>query len=239
VGSIYIAGEAGGAMLQILIADRLGRIRFMQLACVIVTIGCAIQTASVNLGMFLAGRVISGVAVGSVLALPAQNKLYHVLTTTIRALSGTVPIYLAEISAPQIRGFIGGLSGVGLSMGTMLSSWVGFACGYAPYGAAQWRVPLALQLPWGIIMFVGLATFMPNSPRQLVQKGKIDEARAEFCRIRADLYSHEVQEEFGFMRAQIEYEQNREILTIWDIYKLYRHRVLVYVVAGLLVVTRY
>jgi predicted MFS family arabinose efflux permease len=52
--------------MQILIADKLGRIRFMQLACIIVTIGCAIQTASVNLGMFLAGRVISGVAVGSV-----------------------------------------------------------------------------------------------------------------------------------------------------------------------------
>lgn len=69
VGSIYIAGEAGGALLQILIADKLGRIRFMQLACIIVTIGCAIQTGSVNLGMFLAGRVISGIAVGSVFAL--------------------------------------------------------------------------------------------------------------------------------------------------------------------------
>lgn len=54
-------------MLQILIADKLGRIRFMQLACIIVTIGCAIQTASVNLGMFLAGRIISGIAVGCVL----------------------------------------------------------------------------------------------------------------------------------------------------------------------------
>ncbi len=52
--------------MQILIADRLGRIRFMQLACVIVTIGATIQTASVNLGMFLAGRVISGIAVGFV-----------------------------------------------------------------------------------------------------------------------------------------------------------------------------
>ncbi|KAH8817040.1 hypothetical protein F5884DRAFT_242451 [Xylogone sp. PMI_703] len=207
VGSIYIAGEAVGAAMQILIADKLGRIRFMQLACIIVTIGCIIQTASVNLGMFLAGRVLSGTAVG--------------------ALSGTVPIYLAEISAPQIRGLIGGLSGVGLSMGTMASSWVGFACGFAPYGALQWRLPLALQVPWGIILFIGLATFMPNSPRQLIQKGKVEEARAEFGRIRADLHSHEVQQEFEFMKAQIEYEQNRDILSIWQIYRLYRHRVLV------------
>jgi predicted MFS family arabinose efflux permease len=67
VGSIYIAGEAVGALMQILIADKLGRIRFMQLAAIIVTIGATIQTASQNLGMFLAGRIISGIAVGSVL----------------------------------------------------------------------------------------------------------------------------------------------------------------------------
>lgn len=62
-------------MMQILIADKLGRIRFMQLACIIVTIGCTIQTASVNLGMFLTGRVISGVAVGSVLK-PTDSRDY-------------------------------------------------------------------------------------------------------------------------------------------------------------------
>jgi hypothetical protein len=47
----YIAGEAGGALTQTVIGDKLGRIRFMQLACVIVTIGVVIQTASVNMGM--------------------------------------------------------------------------------------------------------------------------------------------------------------------------------------------
>lgn len=36
----------------------------MQLACVIVTIGTVIQTASINVGMFLGGRVIAGIAVG-------------------------------------------------------------------------------------------------------------------------------------------------------------------------------
>ena len=61
---MYIAGEAGGALLQTAIGDSLGRIRFMQLMCVIVTIGTTIQTASVNIGMFLAGRVLAGFAVG-------------------------------------------------------------------------------------------------------------------------------------------------------------------------------
>lgn len=64
VPSVYIAGEAIGALTQLLIGDRLGRIRFMQLMCVVVTIGCTIQTAAVNIGMFLAGRVLAGYAVG-------------------------------------------------------------------------------------------------------------------------------------------------------------------------------
>lgn len=141
----------------------------------------------------------------------------------------TVPIYLSEISAPHQRGLIGGISGCGISFGTMMSNWVGFACSYAPYGATQWRLPLGIQVPWGVIMFVGLATFMPNSPRQLLRNGKVEEARAEFLRIRRDLGSHEVQAEFAMMHAQIEYEMEREIKTYREIFKLFRHRALAYV----------
>ena len=64
VVAVYIAGEAGGALTQTVIGDKLGRIRYMQLNCIIVTIGTMIQTASVNIGMFLGGRVIAGFAVG-------------------------------------------------------------------------------------------------------------------------------------------------------------------------------
>ena len=36
----------------------------MELLCAIVTIGTIIQTAAVNIGMFLAGRAFAGYAVG-------------------------------------------------------------------------------------------------------------------------------------------------------------------------------
>ena len=36
----------------------------MGMMCIVVTIGTVIQTASVNIGMFLAGRVLAGYAVG-------------------------------------------------------------------------------------------------------------------------------------------------------------------------------
>ena len=64
VVSVYIAGEALGALTQTAIGDKLGRIRFMQLMCIIVTVGTTIQTASQSIGMFLAGRVLAGYAVG-------------------------------------------------------------------------------------------------------------------------------------------------------------------------------
>lgn len=141
----------------------------------------------------------------------------------------TVPIYLSEISDPRFRGLIGGISGCGISFGTMMSNWVGYACSYAPYGPVQWRLPLGIQIPWGVIMFLGLASFMPNSPRQLIRAGKIDLARSEFARIRRGMQSQEVQEEFVLMQAQIEYEMEREITSYREIFRLFRSRVLVYV----------
>ncbi|KAK3652113.1 hypothetical protein LTR56_005244 [Elasticomyces elasticus] len=216
VVAVYIAGEAGGAILQTIVGDKLGRIRFMQMMCIIVTIGTVVQTASVNFTMFLVGRALAGFAVGG--------------------LVGTVPIYLSEISAPHQRGLIGGISGCGISFGTMASNWVGMACGYAPVGAIQWRLPLGIQIPWGpypmsittcIILFIGLATFMPDSPRQLIRKGHVDRARIEYIKIRRDLHSTEAQEEFALMHGQIEYEMEREIKSYKEIFRLFRRRAMV------------
>lgn len=108
-----------------------------------------------------------------------------------------------------------------------MSNWVGFACAYAPNGATQWRLPLGIQIPWGIVLFIGLATFMPKSPRQLIRSGKVDKARSEYIRIRRDLQSHEVHEEFALMHRQIEYEMQREITSYKEIFRLFRHRGLV------------
>jgi hypothetical protein len=70
---------------------------------------------------------------------------------------------------------------------------------------------------------------MPNSPRQLVQRGKIEEALQTFTRIRSDLHDQGVQEEFALMKAQIEFEQERRVPSYMEIFKLYRHRASVYV----------
>ena len=111
--------------------------------------------------------------------------------------------------------------------GTMMSNWVGFACSYISYGQSQWRFPLGLQIPWGIVMFIGLCTFMPSSPRQLIRQGKISDARKAFVQTRRDLNSHDSNIEFAQMRKQIEFEMEREITSLKEVWRLYRHRALV------------
>jgi MFS family permease len=178
----------------------------MQLLSVVVTIGVIIQTAAVNIGMFIAGRAIAGLSVGGMYA--------------------TVPIYLSEVAPPNHRGMIAGLAGLGISCGSMIANWIGFSCGYAPYGQVQWRLPLGLQMPWGVVLFIGLATFMPNSPRSLIRHGRVDAAREAFQKIRTDLQSDEAQHEFALMKAQIEFEREREITSYKEVFQLYRHRAL-------------
>ncbi|KIY71882.1 general substrate transporter [Cylindrobasidium torrendii FP15055 ss-10] len=207
----YIAGEAFGALLQMLIGDKLGRKRFMQLMCIVVTIGTCIQTSAQNYAMFLAGRIITGVAVG--------------------ALVSTVPIYNSEISPPEIRGVIGGISGLLISMGTCTANWVGFACGYAPDTSEfQWRFPLAMQIPPGVILFIGLQFVLPDSPRWLIRHARDDEARQAFTRIRGDLDAAALHKEFEDMREQILYEKSIELPGIKEAWRKYKKRVIIAVI---------
>ncbi|KAK0432260.1 general substrate transporter [Armillaria borealis] len=170
-----------GAITQSLFGDFLGRRRYMQLLCMVVTVGTIIQTSAQNYAMFLVGRILTGVAVGG--------------------LVGTVPIYNSEIA---------------------------FACGYAPTTTSfQWRFPLALQIPPGIILFFGLQFFLPESPRWLINSGRDDEARMAFTQIRGDLSGAELHKEFDDMREQILFEKSTEVKTFAEAWSKYKKRILI------------
>lgn len=155
---------------------------------------------------------------------PTRHLLFSGLINITRGMISVVPVYLSEISPPRHRGLIGSVSGLGVSFGTMLSNWVGLACSYASYGPTQWRLPLGLQVPWGIILFIGLATFMPNSPRHLVRQARILEARDAFMRTHHDVDNHRAEEEFALMRRQIEFEMGQEVTSLRDVFTRFRHR---------------
>jgi hypothetical protein len=85
-----------------------------------------------------------------------------------------------------------------------------------------------MQVPWGIILFTGLSTFMPDSPRQLLRIGKSEDARREFEKMKRGVGGVDaVEQEFGAMKVQIEFEVEREVRSYGEIWRLFRHRAFV------------
>ena len=85
-----------------------------------------------------------------------------------------VPLYLAEISPPSIRGFIVGLH----EILNQLSGVTGFWANYGTLhfsGNKQWMIPLGVQMAPGALLFLA-CLILPESPRFLVRKGRIEDA---------------------------------------------------------------
>ena len=89
LGSVYYAGNLVGALATCWLPDRFGRRLTVVMACVVSLLGIALQTGANSLSLFLAGRVIGGIACGTVWSL--------------------CPVYSSELSPPHIRGRVGGL----------------------------------------------------------------------------------------------------------------------------------
>jgi MFS family permease len=62
--SIWFLGFAIGGLLVGFYADKIGRLRTIQLGCAWGFIGAALQTASYNVGMMMVARVIGGIGCG-------------------------------------------------------------------------------------------------------------------------------------------------------------------------------
>jgi MFS family permease len=73
-----------------------------------------------------------------------------------------------------------------LILGYCIQGWVGFGFFFATkLGENTWRPPLALQCAWPLVLLSGLY-WIPGSPRWLIVKDRIDEARVVLGRLRGD-----------------------------------------------------
>lgn len=72
----------------------------------------------------------------------------------------------------------------------------------------SYRIPIAVQFLWAIILAVGLA-LLPESPRYWVKKGKLDKAAKALGRVRGQpLDSEYIQDELAEIIANHEYEMS-------------------------------
>ena len=186
--SLAQAGGFFGSLFTSWMADRYGRLKSFQVACVIVIIGGALTAGAVDIPMFLFFRLLGGFGVGMLLVL--------------------FPMYAAELSPPRSRGFLVGQHGAGLCVGYNLAAAVSFGCYFAKDGNLAWRLPLALQCLFPAFL-LAFSFWMPESPRWLILKDRLDEAKQVITRVHSvpDENDDFAQAEFDLMVAQLRFER--------------------------------
>jgi len=168
--SSALVGAAAGALVAGRIADGYGRLAAMRLAAVLFVvsaIGSGLANSLVVLALF---RIIGGVAVGMA--------------------SVIAPAYIAEIAPAGIRGRLGSLQQLAIVSGIFLSLLVDYAIAAAAgnsrtvwaAGLEAWRwMFIAMTFP--ALVYGVLSLTIPESPRHLLAKGRIDEARKVLQRV--------------------------------------------------------
>jgi MFS family permease len=76
-----------------------------------------------------------------------------------------VPLYIAEVSPPAIRGRLVGIYEIGVQAGTCIGFWINYGVKInMAESTAQWMTPFAIQLIPGGCLIIGML-FLPDSPR--------------------------------------------------------------------------
>ncbi|CAG9992928.1 unnamed protein product, partial [Clonostachys byssicola] len=188
INGVFQAGGFFGALACILIADKFGRRIAIFIASMLATLGGALQAGSVHIAMYLAMRVVSGLGVGALITM--------------------VPLYLAEVAAPEVRGRVVGTTGIMIGVGYSSASWMGFAFYFVNASNKQWRIPIALQCVPALVLAIGV-WWLPESPRWLLLNDRADEAHRIFYQAQPAHNTHEVADnsEFELLQRQIMQEK--------------------------------
>lgn len=143
-------------------SDRYGRrgcLRALAVLYVVTALGCALAW---NWPSFVFFRLIGGLAIGG---------------------SSVIgPMYIAELAPAAKRGRLVGFFQFNVVSGILFAYLSNYVVGLINFGGAEWRWKLGVAAAPAALFFGALFT-IPQSPRWLVRRGKIEEAREVFERI--------------------------------------------------------
>lgn len=144
------------------VSDSLGRRPMLIISSILYFLGGLVMLWSPNVYVLLLGRLLDGFGVG--------------LAVTL------VPVYISETSPPEIRGQLNTLPQFTGSGGMFLSYCMVFAMSLLDN--PSWRLMLGvLSIP--SLLYLTLTVFyLPESPRWLVSKGRMDDAKQVLQKLR-------------------------------------------------------
>ena len=166
-------GTVLGAMLAGFPGERFGRrdsLRVMAILYLISGLGCAIAW---NWGALVTFRFIGGLGVGGSSVLG--------------------PMYIAEIAPAKLRGRLVGFFQFNVVFGILVAYFSNYLIGLQRFGASEWRWELGVTAIPAALFFMMLFS-IPRSPRWLVKKGRVAEARTVLQMTGDESYEHDLQE---------------------------------------------
>ncbi|KAJ0299615.1 hypothetical protein COL5a_000138 [Colletotrichum fioriniae] len=158
-------GSLVGALVAGFLADSYGRRGALKLASVIWVIGAVLQCSSQNVAHLIAGRVVSGLAIGIT--------------------SSQCCVYLAELAPSRIRGRIVGIQQWSIEWGILIMYLISYGCIVSiPNDPKAFRIAWGIQGIPGLILGIALL-FFPESPRWLGQKDRWEECHEVLAHLHA------------------------------------------------------
>lgn len=186
VVSVTIAGAWAFSIVAGMATDTFGRKPVILVASFVFTVGAVLMGLAFNKGMLLGGRLIVGAGIGLA--------------------SMTVPVYIAEVSPAELRGFLVTINQVFITGGQFIAS---VADGlFSSDTENGWRYMLGLAGVPSLIQLLGFLG-MPESPRWLASKGAYQEAIEVLRRFRGP--NANIEPEFEALKATcIDNDQDEE-----------------------------
>ncbi|KAK4185157.1 general substrate transporter [Podospora australis] len=169
IGSLLTLGAFLSCLLAGTFAAYLGRRPALWAACFLTALGAAIQIGTTSQGVVYLGRFVIGIGNG-----------WLVIFSNI---------YCAEAAPAHLRAILVGLFTQWVTTGTIVGAVTTWATS-RDLGKGSYQIPLGIQFIVPALLSVGL-WFVPESPRWLVNRGRLQDARKALERLRGDSLSKE------------------------------------------------
>ncbi|CAA7018170.1 unnamed protein product [Microthlaspi erraticum] len=150
--SALLAGATVGSFTGGALADKFGRTRTFQLDAIPLAIGAFLCATAQSVQTMIVGRLLAGIGIG--------------------ISSAIVPLYISEISPTEIRGALGSVNQLFICVGILAALIAGLPLAANPL---WWRTMFGVAVIPSVLLAIGMA-FSPESPRWLVQQGKVSQA---------------------------------------------------------------